>query len=48
VLMMRTPIDDAAWIAKYQVATEQLKAKESTVHAGVSTKEDVRAGDAAQ
>jgi hypothetical protein len=30
-LRMRTPDDDATWIARYQVATERLKAKEFTV-----------------
>jgi hypothetical protein len=45
--MMRTPADDAAWVAKYQAATERLKAKEATVKAGVSAEEGTGVGDAA-
>jgi hypothetical protein len=30
-LRMRTPHDATAWIARYQAATKQLKAKESVV-----------------
>jgi hypothetical protein len=46
--MMPTSADDAAWIARYQAATERLKAKESTVRADTSVEEDVRARDTAQ
>jgi hypothetical protein len=35
-LMIRTPADATAWVARYQAATERLKAKESTVKAGAS------------
>jgi hypothetical protein len=45
-LMMRTPANDAAWVARYQAVTERLKAKESAVKAGSSTQEGVGAGDA--
>jgi hypothetical protein len=32
-LRMRTPTDDAAWIARYRAVTERLKSQESTVQA---------------
>jgi hypothetical protein len=41
-LMMRTPADDAAWVAKYQAATKRLKTKE----VGASAQEVTRVGDA--
>jgi hypothetical protein len=47
-LRMRMLADNAAWIARYQAATERLKAKESAVQAGASAEEDVEAGDATQ
>jgi hypothetical protein len=47
-LMMQTPTDDAAWVAKYQAATEQLKTKEATAKAGLSAQEVARFGDAAR
>jgi hypothetical protein len=47
-LMMRTPTDDAAWVAKYQATTERLKTKEATAKVGASTQEVARVGDAAQ
>jgi hypothetical protein len=37
--MMRTPTDDAAWVARYQVATEWLKTKEATAKVGASAQE---------
>jgi hypothetical protein len=45
---MQTPADDAAWIPRYQAATERLKAKEFVVQASASAEEDIGAGDAAQ
>jgi hypothetical protein len=47
-LMMQTPANDATWIARYQAATERLKAKESTIQAGARAKEDIRAEDSTQ
>jgi hypothetical protein len=35
-LMMQTLADDATWIARYQAATEWLKAQESAVKSGAS------------
>jgi hypothetical protein len=46
-LMMRTPADDAAWVTKYQAATERLKTKEATAKAGASAQEVTKVGDAA-
>jgi hypothetical protein len=48
VLRMQTPADDAAWIERYQVVTERLKSKESTVQASGSAEKGVGAGDAAR
>jgi hypothetical protein len=45
-LMMRMPADDAAWVTKYQAATEWLKTKEAAAKAGASAQEVARAGDA--
>jgi hypothetical protein len=47
-LRMRTPADDAAWITRYQAATEQLKSMGSSVQAGGSVEEAVGAGEAAR
>jgi hypothetical protein len=47
-LMMRTPADDAAWVAKYQATMERLKTKEAATKAGASTQEVARVGDAAR
>jgi hypothetical protein len=46
--MMRTPADNAAWVARCQATTEQLKAKEAAVKAGTSTLEGDEAGDTTQ
>jgi hypothetical protein len=35
-LMMQTPADDAAWVAKCHASTERLKAKEAVAKAGAS------------
>jgi hypothetical protein len=45
-LMMRTPADDAAWVARYQATTERLRTKEVAAKAGASTQEVVGPGDA--
>jgi hypothetical protein len=45
-LMMRTPTDDAAWVARYQATTERLKTKEATAKVGASTQEVTGVGDA--
>jgi hypothetical protein len=45
-LIMRTPADDAAWVAKYQAATEWLKMKEAAAKVGASAQEVARVGDA--
>jgi hypothetical protein len=47
-LMMRTPTDDAAWVARCQATTELLKAKEAMAKAGASAQEGVGVGVAAQ
>jgi hypothetical protein len=47
-LMMWTPTDNAAWVARCQVATEWLKVKEATVKAGASAQEGAGARDTAQ
>jgi hypothetical protein len=47
-LMMRMPVDDATWVAKYQAAMERLKTKEASAKAGASAQEVARVGDAAQ
>jgi hypothetical protein len=47
-LIMRTPFDDAAWVTKYQVATEWLKTKEAAAKAGASAQEVARVGDVAR
>jgi hypothetical protein len=44
--MMRTPTDDAAWVARYQAATERLKTKEAVAKAGASAQEVAGLGDA--
>jgi hypothetical protein len=46
--MMRTPADDAAWVAKCQAATERLKAKEATAKVVTSAQKGVGARDMAQ
>jgi hypothetical protein len=35
-LIMWTPADNAAWVAKYQATTERLKTKEAAAKAGAS------------
>jgi hypothetical protein len=45
-LMMRTPVDDASWVARYQATTEWLKTKEATAKAGASAQEVTGLGDA--
>jgi hypothetical protein len=35
-LIMRTPTDDAAWVAKYQAAMKRLKTKEAAAKVGAS------------
>jgi hypothetical protein len=37
-LMMRTLADDAAWVVRYQAATEWLKMKEAAAKAGASAR----------
>jgi hypothetical protein len=44
--MMRTPADDAAWVARYQAATERLRTMEAAAKAGVSGQEVNDLGDA--
>jgi hypothetical protein len=41
-LMMRTPADDVAWVAKFHAATERLKLKEAATKAGASAQEGAR------
>jgi hypothetical protein len=48
ILMMRTLADDVAWVTKFQVAMEWLKAKEAIIKAGMSAWEGTEAGDAAR
>jgi hypothetical protein len=38
--------DDAAWVARYQAATERLRTKEATAKAGASAQEVTGFGDA--
>jgi hypothetical protein len=45
-LMMRTPANNAAWVAKYQATMERLKTKEAAAKAGASAQEVARVGDA--
>jgi hypothetical protein len=45
-LIMRTPADDVAWVARYQAATEWLKPKEAATKVGVSAQEVAGVGDA--
>jgi hypothetical protein len=45
-LMMRTPADDAAWVVRYEAATERIKMKEAAAKAGASAQEVARLGDA--
>jgi flavin-binding protein dodecin len=45
-LMMWTPTDDAAWVARYQAATERLRTKESATKVGASAQEVASPGDA--
>jgi hypothetical protein len=45
-LMMRTPADNVAWVARYQATMERLKIKEATGKAGASAQEVARVGDA--
>jgi hypothetical protein len=35
-LMMLTPADDAAWVARCQATTERLRMREATAKAGAS------------
>jgi hypothetical protein len=44
--MMRTPADDAAWVARYQATMERLKTKEATAKAGASAQEIAGVSDA--
>jgi hypothetical protein len=44
--MMQTLADDAAWVARYQAATERLKTKEAAAKAGASAQENAGVGDA--
>jgi hypothetical protein len=44
--MMWTPADDAAWVARYQVATERLRTREAAAKVGVSAQEVAGPGDA--
>jgi hypothetical protein len=44
-LMMRTPADDAAWVAKCYATTERLKVKEATAKAGASAQEGAGIGE---
>jgi hypothetical protein len=44
--MMQTPADDAAWVARYQAATERLRTREAATKAGVSAQEVTDPGDA--
>jgi hypothetical protein len=46
-LMMRTPADAAAWVARCQASTERLKAKEAAVKASSSAQEGAGTRDAA-
>jgi hypothetical protein len=34
--MMRTAVDDTAWVAKYQATVEQLRLREAAAKAGTS------------
>lgn len=45
-LMMLTPTDDAAWVMRYQVATERLRTREATAKVGASAQEVAGLGDA--
>jgi hypothetical protein len=45
-LMMRTPADDAAWVARCQAATERLRLREAPAKAGASAQEVAGPGDA--
>jgi hypothetical protein len=45
-LMMWTPADDAAWVARYQAATKWLRTKEAAAKAGASAQEVTGLGDA--
>jgi hypothetical protein len=47
-LMMRTPADNAAWVAKCHAATERLKAKEAATKAGASAQEGAGIGEPAR
>jgi hypothetical protein len=44
--MMRTPTDDAAWVMRYQAATERLRTREATAKVGASAQEVAGIGDA--
>jgi hypothetical protein len=46
-LIMWTPADDAAWVAKYQAVTEWLKVKEAVVKAGAGAERGAGVGDTA-
>jgi hypothetical protein len=45
-LMMWTPINNAAWVARYQAAMERLRTREAAAKARVSTQEVTGLGDA--
>jgi hypothetical protein len=45
-MMMRTRADYAAWVARYQAATERLKTKEATAKAVASAQEVAGVSDA--
>jgi hypothetical protein len=47
-LMMRTPADDAAWVARCQAMTERLRMREAAAKAGASAQEVAGPGDAAR
>jgi hypothetical protein len=46
--MRRTPADDAAWVARYQATTEQLRTREDVAKARASAQEVTGPGDAAR
>jgi hypothetical protein len=43
-LMMRTAVDDAAWVVKYQAAAEWLRLREVATKAGASAQEVTGSG----
>jgi hypothetical protein len=46
--MMWMPADDAAWVTRYQAATERLRTREAAAKAGASVQEVAGPGDAAR